>query len=405
MDENSQLQKILSLVNDLHHIQDVDILLDRILTTARKVVGADAGSIYIVEGEYLSIKYSQNDTLTKGFKPGQKLIYSLFKIPINEKSIAGFVAHHGDPLNIPDMYAIPVDKSYSFNKKFDKESGYKTVSSLTFPLITSSPKVLGVLQLINVVTPAGQIIPFSESAQSFLSHFALIATVAIQRAQMTRDILMRMIKMAEMRDPTETSNHVNRVGAYAAELYENWAYRHGIPKEEIDKKKDLLRVTAMLHDVGKVGISDMILKKPGRFNEEERKIMQSHTFIGGQLFPKDSSDSDAMAQDIALRHHENWDGSGYPGVISLETGEPLLGARKKRGLRGREIPLFARIVSLVDVYDALSCHRVYKEAWDSERVLTTMQAERGIKFDPELLDIFMECLPVIQQVQSRYSDG
>lgn len=404
MNENSQLQKVLNLVSDLHHIQDLDILLDRMLTTARQSVGADAGSIYIVEGNDLSIKYSQNDTLTKGFKPGQKLIYSLFKIPINEKSIAGFVAHRGVSLNIPSMYAIPKEKPYCFDEKFDKASGYKTSSSLTFPLVTNGKKILGVLQLINAITTGGQIIPFSKADQIFLSNFASIATLAIQRAQMTRDILMRMIKMAEMRDPKETGNHVNRVGAYAAELYENWAYKHRVPKATIQKKKDILRVTAMLHDVGKVGISDIILKKPGRLDERERKVIQAHTHIGARLFPNDSSDIDAMAQAIALRHHENWNGTGYPGFITVETGEPLKGNRKTRGLRGREIPLFARIVSLVDVYDALSCHRTYKKAWDSERVLTTIQAERGIKFDPELLDIFMECLPVIRQIQSRYSD-
>lgn len=403
METKTNLQKILNLVSDLHHIQDVDVLMEHILTTARQSVNADAGSIYTVEGNELAIKYSQNDTLSKKLGSGQKLIYSLFKIPINEKSISGFVAHRGVSVNVPDMYAIPEDKPYTFNTDFDAQSGYKTVSTLTFPL-KGKAKVFGVLQLINATTDGNKVIPFSKEDQDFLIHFASIATVAMQRAQMTRDILMRMIKMAEMRDPMETGSHINRVGAYAAEVYERWAYKHNIDQEKIQKEKDLLRITAMLHDVGKVGISDSILKKPARLTKKEYKIIQSHTHIGARLFSGNGSDIDALAQVIALRHHENWDGSGYPGFIKVETGEPLEGYRKGRGFKGREIPLCARIVSLVDVYDALCSCRSYKEAWSNEKILATIKEERGVKFDPELVDIFMDSLPIIRHIQTRFPD-
>ena len=114
--------KILELDKDLNRIQDLDVLLERILTTARGVVNADAGSIYIVEDGQLAIKYSQNDTLTKRLKPGQKLIYSFFRIPINEATISGFAALHCQSINVPDMYAIPPEKPYSFNTKFDEQS-------------------------------------------------------------------------------------------------------------------------------------------------------------------------------------------------------------------------------------------------------------------------------------------
>lgn len=405
MNSDSRLMKILELDKDLNRIQDLDVLLERILTTARGVVNADAGSIYIVEDCQLAIKYSQNDTLTRRLKPGQKLIYSFFRIPINEATISGFAALHGQSINVPDMYAIPAEKPYSFNTKFDEQSGYKTVSTLTFPLQANNGRILGVLQLINATDAEGKIIPFSEDDQAFLSHFASTATVAIQRTQMTRDILMRMIKMAEMRDPKETGAHVNRVGAYAAEIYEAWARRQGHNEDEISKGKDTLRVTAMLHDVGKVGISDTILKKPGRFDEAERKIIQSHCQIGARLFPDDNSEVDTMARNIALRHHENWDGTGYPGFIDVETGKNLKGNRKKRALKGEEIPLQARIVALADVYDALSCHRVYKEAWSEEDVFATIREERGTKFDPVLVDIFFDILPVIRQIQARYPDS
>jgi len=404
MNAESRLLKVLELDKGLNQIQDLDVLLELILSKARDAVRADAGSIYIVEDDMLAIKYSQNDTLTARLGPGEKLIYSFFKIPINDKTISGSAAATALSINVPDMYNIPEDAPYSYNPSYDIQSGYKTVSTLTFPLQNTSKKVIGVLQLINATDEEGNVIPFSEEDKDFLSHFATTASVAIQRAQMTRDILLRMIKMAEMRDPKETGAHVNRVGAYSAEIYERWARKHGHSEEEIAKEKDTLRVTAMLHDVGKVGISDTVLKKPGRFTPDERAIIQTHCQIGANLFPDDNSELDTMAREIALRHHENWDGSGYPGFIDVETGGNLKGNRKKRALKKEEIPLHARIVSLMDVFDALSCHRVYKEAWTEERVLSTLKEESGTKFDPEIVDIFFECLPVIRQIQARYPD-
>ncbi len=202
-----------------------------------------------------------------------------FKFPINEKTISGYVAAHGTHLNIPDMYSIPGDKPYSFNTKFDEQSGYKTVSSLTFPLVTNQGEVLGVLQLLNALGEHG-VTRFRTEDEPFVLHFASTATVALQRARMTRTLLLRMIQMAELRDPKETGAHVNRVGSFACEIYEAWARRHNVPEESLQKQKDTLRMAAMLHDVGKVGISDLILKKPGRFNEEEYEIMKSHTYVG-----------------------------------------------------------------------------------------------------------------------------
>ena len=117
-----------------------------------------------------------------------------------------------------------------------------------------------------------------------MQHFASIAAVALERAQMTRSILLRMIRMSEMRDPKETSAHVNRVGGYAVELYEQWARDHRVSSHELEMERDSLRMAAMLHDVGKIAISDMILKKTGRFSDDEYQIMKQHTFLGARLF-------------------------------------------------------------------------------------------------------------------------
>ncbi len=402
----NKLKRILEIDSDLNRLQDLDLLLDKVLLEARKSSNADAGSIYIAEKGKLNFKYSHNDTKQKDLEPGQKLIYSYFTVDINESSIAGYVAANRVPLNIANMYKIPKTKPYSFNSWYDEQSKYKTISTLTIPLVSNQGDVLGVLQLINSKNEEGEIVRFKKSDESFLMHFASNATIAIQRAQMTRQLLLRMIEMAEMRDPKETGPHVKRVAGFSVEIYEEWARLKKIPKEQIEKEKDVLRMAAMLHDVGKVGISDLILKKPGRFTEDEFIVMQSHSYIGARLFIGKQSEFDQMSMDIALFHHENWDGSGYPGRIDMFSGRPVIDEETNlpQGLKGEEIPIFARIVSLADVYDALSCRRVYKEAWDEDRVFEELKKCRGTKFDPELIDIFFKVLPQIKQVRKQHPD-
>ncbi len=407
--KEERLDKILKIDQDLNQTQDLDLILERILSYAREAVSADAGSIYIMDGNELEIRYSQNETLQKKLPPGKKLIYSIFRIPINEKTISGYVADHGTHVNCPDMYNIPESCPYSFSTHYDDISGYKTVSSLTFPLKTNQGEVLGVLQLLNSKDSQGNVVPFLKEDEPFVLHFASTATVALQRAKMTRTLLLRMIQMAELRDPKETGAHVNRVGSFACEIYEAWAVKKKYSTDRIEKEKDILRMASMLHDVGKVGISDLILKKPARFNEDEYKIMQSHTYIGARLFDNKESELDLIARDIALRHHENWDGTGYPGKIEWQEyktmeEQSIGGAEKPEGLKGEEIPLFARIVAIADVFDALSSKRVYKEAWTEDDVINEIRRTRGTKFDPELVDIFLEILPVLRHIQERYPD-
>ncbi len=405
-DENRRLKQIISIDADLNKIQDLDILLERILNEARKAVGADAGTIYIRNEKKLDFKYAQNDTKQKTMPPGQKLIYSFFSVEINRNSISGYVADTGKTLNIPDMYAIGKDAPYSFDPSYDKITKYKTISTLTFPLRTNTGSTLGVLQLINPKDGYGKPRLFDETDELFADHFAANAAIALQRAQMTRAILLRMNRMAELRDPKETGAHVNRVGAYAVELYDRWAYNHRIEKREREQTRDILRMVAMLHDVGKVAISDVILKKPARFTPEERRIMQTHTYQGARLFSDHQSEFDDIAQEVALTHHEWWDGTGYPGFMDLDTDDPeILDSRfGKNPRKGEEIPLFGRIVSLADVFDALCSSRVYKEAWKFDDVLNELKQGSGTQFDPELVDILFDIIPQIKQAQERYPE-
>jgi HD-GYP domain-containing protein (c-di-GMP phosphodiesterase class II) len=414
MNEEADFKLIIRLDSELNQIHDLDMLLERILFEARRVVHADAGSIYVTvpteEGEEgaekLSIKYSQNETLQKVIPPGQKMIYSIFSVLINDKSVSGYCALKRMLINIPDMYNIPKEAPYSFHSTFDMITGYKTVSTMTIPLISSDKRLLGVIQVINAKNKDGEVVPFTQDDEILLTHFANNASMVLQRAYITRTMILRMIKMSELRDPKETGTHVNRVAGYAVDIYDRWALNKKIPSEEKEKFRDILRISSMLHDVGKVAISDSILKKPSRFTPEEYQIMQNHTVYGASLFTSASSPVDELAKEIALTHHENWDGTGYPGWINPESGEPekLDENGKPLGRKGEEIPLGGRIVAIADVYDALCSRRVYKEPWTEDDVLNEMKKMAGTKFDPELLDIFFEVLPNIKQTKNMFPD-
>lgn len=407
LNDNEKLQSLTRLGIELNQVHDLDILMERILSRAREFVGADAGSIYIKENDELHFSYTQNDTLERRMPPGQKLIYSTFSIPIDETSMAGYVAETGRHVNVPDVYTIDDFLPYKFNKIFDKASDYRTRSVLTMPLKNARDKVIGILQIINAQDDQGRIRAFTPIDEEIMLLFASIAVVALERAQMTRAILLRMIRMAELRDPKETGAHVNRVAGYAVEIYERWAKKHGVPADDIDRNRDSLRMAAMLHDVGKVAISDLILKKPGRFEPEEFEIMKTHTIHGARLFNLGRSDYEDAARLVALSHHERWDGKGYPGHVDIETGMPLPGCLlpdgRARGKKGDEIPFFGRIVALADVYDALCSARIYKDAWKESDVLDLIKNEAGAQFDPEIVAIFFEALDVIKSIQERYT--
>ncbi|MFH0812485.1 MAG: HD domain-containing phosphohydrolase [Pseudomonadota bacterium] len=408
LNEKETLQELIRLGNELTEINDLDLLLEKILTKARRFVNADAGSIYVREGDHLKFSHSQNDTLSKRLQPGKKLIYTTFSLPINNNSIAGYVANRGEILNIPDVYDMPDNVPCGFGKNFDELSHYRSESMLTVPLKTSRGDIVGVLQMINAQDENGTIISFSPDAEPLIAHFANNAAIAIERAQMTRAIILRMISMAELRDPKETGAHVNRVAGYSVELFETWAKNQGFSQKELDQKIDVLRMAAMLHDVGKVAISDLILKKPGRLTGEEYEVMKQHTYIGARLFANPKSEFDEAAAEVALNHHERWDGKGYPGFIDIMTGKTIPCHEGEEGKpcskQGEGIPTFGRVVALADVYDALSSNRCYKEVWDEDRVLTIIKEESGKHFDPAIVEAFFSCLEVIHNVKKTYPE-
>ncbi len=398
--EHDLLDRLLCVSEDLIQVHDLSSLLDRILKEARLFTRAEAGSIFLAENGHLRFSYVHNEALFKG-QDSRRYLYQDFELPAEPSSLCGYVAATGASLNIADAYRLPPEAPYHFNVSFDHASGYRTRSVLVVPMRSARGRIVGVLQIINARDGEGKVGPFSARDMAYVNFFANNAALAVERALITRELVLRTVRMAQLRDPKETGAHANRVGACAAEIYQRWAEMSGLGASEIEKKKDLIRVAAMLHDVGKVAISDTILKKPGRLTPEEFATMRYHTVFGAQLFNSDASELDDACLQIALHHHERFDGAGYPGLVAdlANPGELILSP-----LAGRDIPLMARIVALSDVYDALISRRVYKEPWPLEKVLTLVNEEKGKAFDPEVVEAFYSVADIVLSIHSRYPD-
>lgn len=393
-------QGVLQTIQSLNRIRDLDTLLEQALLKARQLVRADAGTIYLKAKNRLFFSYVQNDTLFAGRTPDSRYVYSASSLPIDRSSLAGYVAATGEPLIIDDVYDIQSTVSYSFNPEYDTKSNYRTRSMLIVPLLTRDDALVGVLQLINAIDDSGQTVPFSYGDTLIATQFAQHAADAIERARLSRDMVLRMVELSGLRDPYETGQHAKRVGAYSVELYDKWATAEGIGRREIRVNRELMRTAAMLHDVGKVAISDAILRKGHNLTAEERKRMELHTIYGARLFKRDDSPWDLMAREVALNHHERWDGTGYPGHTDDIFGRKVRVGRPKKAA---EIPITARIVTIADVYDALMSERAYKEPWAEERVIAYLQSEAGKRFDPRLVELFLEMLDVIHSIARKYS--
>ena len=400
------LHAILGVDASLNEVQDMDILMERILGDARRLLGCDAGSVMLREGDELVLNYVQNDTIDAAHQRQQRREIQNVRIPVNGGSIAGYAAFTGQAIVIDDAYRIPNDRPYHFNRSVDDASGYRTHAILALPLRTSTGKNVGVLQLLNPLDRSGVArTGFTTEEVETLSHFGSAAAVALERTALTRSIVLRMISMAELRDPNETAAHVKRVADYSVILYEAWARRYEVGLAEIQRQRDILKFAAMLHDVGKVGIADSVLKKPGRLTAEEYTIMQQHCRIGADLFKGRESVLDNACLEVALHHHQRWDGAGYPGIVDV--GEKPASSAAVGGepaaMKGDAIPLFARIVAVADVFDALSSKRQYKESWPEERVITEMRVNAGRQFDPELIEILLENMVQFRAVAARYA--
>ena len=192
------------------------------------------------------------------------------------------------------------------------------------------------------------------------------------------DTIFRLSKAAEYKDE-DTSVHLERMSYYSAAIGRRIGYENGGP--------EAMLYSSPMHDIGKLGIPDRILLKPGKLDADEWEIMKQHTDIGAKILDNSESDFIKMGRTIALTHHEKWDGSGYP-----------------RGLKGEDIPLEGRITALADVFDALTTRRPYKEPFSNEKSFAIILEGRENHFDPELVDAFFEIEHEILEIQSKYKD-
>ncbi|MSR45352.1 MAG: GAF domain-containing protein [Phycisphaerales bacterium] len=392
-----RLNGLMQIGVELHLIQDLQSLLDRILSEARHLLRATAGTIFLREGDTLRFAFFQNDELAHRTASGETPHVPTFSLPVCDRSIAGWVCLTGQLVNIPDCYRIPADAPYRFDSSFDSLLGFRTRSMVAVPLTDHAGRIHGVIELINPVSDQGNPrVGFPVQDTQLMEHFANIATLAINRAHHRENEMRRMLKMAEFRDADETGGHIERVAGYSAVIFEEWSRRRGLEGPAFERQRDRLRDAARVHDVGKMAISDVILRKTGQLDAAEYEEVKKHTQRGSELFSSHNpSDLDDARREVALLHHERWDGKGYPGIEE---------AGRRRGRRGEEIPLFARIVGLSDVFDALSTRRCYKEAWDEARVLEFMQGESNRHFDPELVEIFFAQLDAIRTVRDAHRD-
>ncbi len=393
--------KLLEASERLAKIKELDALLEGVLSEARSFVNADAGILYMTSGGHLSLSFMQNDTLFRG-ETREEDIPSRAFISIDEKSIAGCVAKSGEALLIIDVYDIPSEMTCAFDPAFDRETGYRTKSILAVPLKTSTEVIVGVLELINARDSSGGTVAFSMQDRIFISEFARSAADAIGRARLSREMALRTVEFAVMRDSFDAGRHARRVGAFAVELYAGWSARRGVSPREVRTVSSVLGMAATCHDIGIVAVSDAILKKPHELSLDEKVHMRSHTWFGARLFPRTNSFWDYMAAEVCLNHHENWDGSGYPGHI------PDIFAEKVSpgpGKKADEIPLAGRIVKIADVYDALVSERPFRAAWRQEHALRYIHCQTGKQFDPELSAIFLTMKDLLTAIAAKYSSN
>ncbi len=364
------LQLLFSYMPKIAAERKMDNLLVLMADLGRSIVSADRCSLWLVDED--------SGVLWTKVAHG----VSELRIPRN----AGFVGYSvrtGEPLLIEDAYQDP-----RFDRRSDEKTHYRTTSVMTVPLMNSSGNVMGVFQAINKQgkNERGEAAVFSIQDLERLSLTAVYSAKTVESAMLNmeleatqREIIHILGEVSEYRSQ-ETGDHIQRV----AEISFMLAKFLGLPEDEVEQ----IRLASPMHDLGKVGIPDAILNKPGRFTDDEYAIMKTHSEIGYTMLRNSKRKLLRFAAEIARSHHERWDGKGYPA-----------------GIKGEEIPLAGRICSVADVLDALSSPRCYKQPWPEEKVREEFLKQRGAQFQPELVDVLMAHWDEVYSLYRRNSES
>jgi HD-GYP domain-containing protein (c-di-GMP phosphodiesterase class II)/phosphoribosyl 1,2-cyclic phosphodiesterase len=341
-----------------------DEIIEVLANMGRALTSSDRCSVWVVSDDKKTIWTK----VAHGIAP--------LELPI-DSGIVGSAIVNQEKILIEDVY-----QDSRFNQDVDKQTGYATKSMLVIPMFDYDNKVIGAFQAMNNQSSKGSFDARDMERLMLASTYAaetLIAANLAEEVEATqREVVFTMGAVGESRSK-ETGNHVKRVAEYSKLL----ALAYGLSQEEAE----LLKQASPMHDIGKVAIPDSILNKPGRFNPQERKIMDTHAELGYNMIKNSERPLLKAASIVAYEHHEKWDGSGYPNKKS-----------------GEDIHIFGRITAIADVYDALGSDRVYKKAWESERILTLFKEERGKHFDPKLVDLFFENLEKFYAIRDKFKD-
>jgi HD-GYP domain-containing protein (c-di-GMP phosphodiesterase class II) len=340
----------------------LDSLLMIIAEEVRNILSADRCSVFVVDAY-------KGELWTKVALGMEEKI---LRIPLGQ-GIAGFVAKTGSAVNIRDAY-----KDTRFAQDLDRITGYQTRSVLAVPLRGRDGKALGVFEVLNKAKG-----PFTEEDEGLLRILATMAASFIETATLYEDLrrshletIYRMALVAEYRDQEDTGRHLRRMSRFSGIL----ALGVGLTFQEAED----IRYAAPLHDIGKVAIPDAILRKPAKLTPEEFEEMKKHTVYGAKMLINAESRLLRLAAKIAIGHHEWYDGSGYPA-----------------GLKGETISLEARIVTVADVFDALSSKRVYKGEWSVADALKYIEERAGKQFDPQVVAALREKFSEILQARDE----
>ena len=385
----SRVKIINNLELNFNEISDFGVLMGQVLEIIPQVIHAPMCCVFLPEGDDFVLAYATSSEEDK--KAGTSFI--------------GHIASHtGILAQAVKETTNTVEKLMPTDGLLMEAAGLQGATASAIAMKSGSGEALGVLLVAR--QPNATHTTFTKEELMDLQHIATLISTALERRALKEKMMWSKVRMVESHDPSETGPHVKRVSAITLEIFDGWAKRHSVREEESQFARETLRMAAILHDVGKIGISDLILKKPGKLTQQEYEIMKHHSVIGvPHLLGNDSED----AREVAMHHHERWDGGGYPGAVSIEDissdNQILLQMQlPSTGMKGDDIPLFARMVAIADVFDALSSHRAYKEQWAPERVEQEMRNESGKAFDPELIEIFFERLDRIRAARARYPE-
>jgi len=361
---NEILELVFIYLAEVSSLKDYDEILEVLAGMGRALTSADRCSIWVVS----------DDKKTIWTKVAQGI--DRLEIPITS-GIVGDAISNGHRELIDDVY-----KDDRFNRNIDKNTGYMTKAMMVIPMYDYDDNIIGAFQVIN---HRGETEAFDARdmerltlASTYAAETLISAKLAIEIEETQKEVVFTMGSIAESRSK-ETGNHVKRVAEYSKML----ALAYGMDEDEAE----LLKQASPMHDIGKIAIPDNILNKPGRFDENERFIMDTHADLGYHMIKNSEKPLLKAAAIVAREHHEKWNGTGYP-----------------RKLSGEDIHIYGRITAIADVFDALGSDRVYKKAWSDEKIFGLLKEERGEHFDPKLIDIFFENLDKIKAVREQFKD-